>query len=86
MYSVIRNIEKYEDKLIVNLVLGTFVTFACGSIKLNFNKYSNVLIVMISVLQCLNLYISTIYNSIYISYINYIMYCTIYQGMMTIAR
>ncbi|VVC39412.1 Reduced folate carrier,Major facilitator superfamily domain [Cinara cedri] len=69
----------------VYTIISTIVTFTCGSIKLNMTKYSNVLIMITSVLQCVSLYTSTIYNTIYISYINYIIYCTIYQGMMTIA-
>jgi len=68
------------------LVLGTFITFVCGLVKLNMDKYSNLLILVTSFVQCATLYISVAYNSIYVSYINYIIYCTIYQGMMTIAR
>lgn len=68
------------------MVLGTFITFLCGSINLNMDKYSNLLIMIISIIQCGLLYTSVIYNSIYISYINYIAYSTIYQAVMTIAR
>ncbi|XP_022166166.1 folate transporter 1-like isoform X2 [Myzus persicae] len=69
----------------VYTILSTFITFLCGSIKLNMDKYSNLLIIVTSFIQCAALYISVSYNSIYVSYINYIIYCAIYQGMMTIA-
>ncbi|XP_016660496.1 folate transporter 1 isoform X2 [Acyrthosiphon pisum] len=42
-------------------------------------------IIVTSFIQFAALYISIAYSSIYISYINYIIYCAIYQGMMTIA-
>lgn len=70
----------------INFVLGAFITFLCGSIKLNMGKYSNLLIMTTCIVQCITLYTPFIFNSIYISYINYIVYSTIYQGMMTIAR
>lgn len=68
------------------MVLGAFITFLCGFIKLNMNKYGNLIIMLTSIVQCVTLYTSIVYNSIYISYMNYIVYCSIYQGMMTIAR
>ncbi|KAL5245249.1 hypothetical protein ACI65C_012659 [Semiaphis heraclei] len=69
----------------VYTIISTFITFLCGSIKLNMDRYSNLLILVTSFMQCAALYISVAYNSIYLSYINFIIYCTIYQGMMTIA-
>jgi hypothetical protein len=70
----------------INFSLGAFITFLCGSISMNMDKYSNLLIIVTSFVQFVTLYISVLYNSIYVSYINYIIFCTIYQGMMTIAR
>ncbi|CAI6344649.1 unnamed protein product [Macrosiphum euphorbiae] len=69
----------------VYTIISTFITFLCGSIKLNMEKYSNLLIIVTSFIQFAALYISVTYSSIYVSYINYIIYCAIYQGMMTIA-
>jgi len=66
-------------------ILSTLITFLCGSIKLNMNKYGNIIIMITMIVQCITLYTPTAYNSIYISYINFIVYCSIYQGMMTIA-
>ncbi|XP_025411517.1 uncharacterized protein LOC112684297 isoform X2 [Sipha flava] len=66
-------------------IISAYVTYECGSIKLNMDKYCNLLIMVASFLQCATLYSSIIYNSIYISYINYIIYNTIYQAVMTIA-
>lgn len=70
----------------VYTIISTIVTFLCGLINWNMDKYSNFLIMITSIVQCVTLYTSVIYNSIYISYINYIIYCIIYQAMMTIAR
>lgn len=53
---------------------------------MDMDKYSNLLIIVTSFVQFGALYISVVYKSIYVSYINYIIFCTIYQGMMTIAR
>uniref|UniRef100_A0A2H8TXH1 Thiamine transporter 2 n=2 Tax=Melanaphis sacchari TaxID=742174 RepID=A0A2H8TXH1_9HEMI len=69
----------------VYTIISTFITFLCGSINMNMDKYSNLLIIVTSLVQFVTLYLSVVYNSIYISYINYIIFCTIYQGMMTIA-
>jgi len=69
----------------VHTVISTFITFLCGSIKLDMSKYGNVTIIVTSIIQSVALYTSVVYNSIYISYFNYIVFCTIYQGMMTIA-
>ncbi|XP_026812488.1 folate transporter 1-like [Rhopalosiphum maidis] len=66
-------------------IISAFITFLCGSISMNMDKYSNLLIIVTSFVQFITLYISVLYNSIYVSYINYIIFCTIYQGMMTIA-
>lgn len=79
-------VSKFNNENIINLILGTIITFLCGSMKLNIDKYSNLLILVTSLIQFAALYISVAYNSIYVSYINYIIYCAIYQGMMTIAR
>jgi len=67
-------------------VLGTVVTILCGSIKLDMNKYVCVIIIVISFIQSVALYTSAVCNSVYISYVNYIVFSTIYQGMMTIVR
>lgn len=74
------------NKLFPYLFLGTLITFLCGMIKLNMVQYGNLIITVTSIVQGITLYTSVLYNSVYLSYINYIVFCSIYQGMMTIAR
>ncbi|XP_050432344.1 folate transporter 1-like isoform X2 [Adelges cooleyi] len=66
-------------------VISFCVTILCGKIAINVDKFGNFIILLSAITQWATLYTSILWNSIYISYINFILYCTVYQGMMTIA-
>ncbi|XP_050539102.1 folate transporter 1-like isoform X2 [Daktulosphaira vitifoliae] len=66
-------------------VISFGMTILCGTLTMDIDKYSNIIILISAIIQWMSLYTSVIWNSIYISYINFIFFCMTYQVTMTIA-